>query len=176
MEVPCGLMAEFENAQSLLRATRTARKAGYTHMDAFSPFPVEGLAEALDFHESRLIWFVLGGGLIGGLAGFGMQYYASVIAYPMNVGGKPFNSWPAFIPVSLEVAILTAAVVTVFSMLALNGLPMPYHPVFNVASFEQASQDRFFLYIEATDALFDIESTRKFLEGLNPLEVSNVAP
>lgn len=171
-----GLMAEFEDADDLLDATHSAREAGYTEMDAYTPFPVDGLADALDFRRTGISRVVLAGGIAGAVVGFGMQYYISVIVYPLNVGGKPLNSWPAFIPVTFEMTILVAAVSAVLGMLALNGLPMPYHPVFNVPNFDQASRDRFFLCIEATDPQFDREKTRQFLESLDPLEVSEVEP
>ena len=171
-----GLMAEFESAETLLAATRRAYAAGYRAMDAYSPYPVEDLADALGFHGTRLGWVVLVGGILGGVAAFGLQYYASVILYPVNVGGRPLNSWPSFIPVTFEIVILAAALSAVLGMLWLNGLPEPYHPVFNVERFDQASRDRFFLCIQATDPQFDSGETRLFLEGLDPLEVANVEP
>jgi len=171
-----GLMAEFESAETLLAATRQAYAAGYRAMDAYSPYPVEELADALGFHGTRLGWVVLIGGILGGVAAFGLQYYASVIFYPVNVGGRPLNSWPSFIPVTFEIVILAAALSAVLGMLWLNGLPEPYHPVFNVERFDQASRDRFFLCIQATDPQFDPGETRLFLEGLDPLEVANVEP
>lgn len=171
-----GLMAEFESPQDLLGATKSAYQAGYRQMDAYSPFPVEGLAEALGMHHTRLSAIVLVGGLIGGLGGFFMQYYASVIDYPLNVGGKPLFSWPAFIPVTFELTILGAAVAAILGLFALSGLPMPYHPVFNVDRFEQASRNRFFLCIESVDPKFELEVTRAFLQALNPTDVSEVEP
>lgn len=171
-----GLMAEFEDPQDLLGATQSAYQAGYRRMDAYSPFPVEGLAEALGMHYTRLSMIVLMGGLIGGLGGFFMQYYASVIDYPLNVGGKPLFSWPAFIPVTFELTILGAAVAAILGLFALSGLPMPYHPVFNVDRFEQASRNRFFLCIESVDPKFELEVTRAFLQALNPTDVSEVEP
>jgi hypothetical protein len=171
-----GLMAEFESGEALLEATRQAYTAGYRSMDAYSPYPVDELSEALGFHGTRLGWVVLIGGIVAGAAAFGLQYYASVIYYPINVGGRPLNSWPAFIPVTFEMVILGAAISAVLGMLWLNGLPEPYHPVFNVERFDQASRDRYFLCIEATDPQFDLEETWQFLEGLKPLEVSHVEP
>jgi hypothetical protein len=169
-----GLMAEFSDPDNLIAAGRRAYDAGYRKMDAYSPFPLEELAEAIGFHRNRLPLVVLIGGLIGCVGGFLMQYYASTISYPLNVAGRPFNSWPAFIPVTFEMTILVAAFFAVLGMLGLNGLPTPYHPVFNVERFSHASQDRFFLCIEATDAKFDPEETRRFLESLEPYEVSVV--
>lgn len=170
-----GLLAEFENATALVEATRQAYEKGYRRMDAYSPFPVEGLAEALGFPKTRLPLLVLIGGILGGLGGYALQYYSSVISYPINVGGRPMHSWPAFIPVTFELTILIAALFAVLGMLALNGLPMPYHPVFNVPRFALATRDRFFLCIEATDPLFQVEETKGFLDSLQPREVTEVA-
>jgi len=170
-----GLLAEFDNPSSLVAAAASARHAGYRCMDAYSPFPIEELHEALGAHHTRLPLIVLIGGLIGCLGGYGLQYWASAIAYPLNVAGKPLHSWPAFIPVTFECTILGAALSAVLGMLALNGLPMPYHPVFNVPRFALASRNQFFLCIEAKDPKFDLEETRRFLETLNPREVTTVA-
>ena len=161
-----GLLAEFDNPDDLLRAADAAYAAGYRRMDAYTPFPVEGLSEAIGFHHTRLPWIVLAGGIIGGLSGYFLQYYTSVIDYPLNIGGRPLHSWPAFIPVTFETTILGAALSAVLGMLALNGLPMPYHPVFHVPQFELASRNRFFLCIEARDPKFDLDQTRAFLETL----------
>jgi hypothetical protein len=169
-----GVMAEFSDPSSLVAATSRAREAGYRRMDAYSPFPIEELHEALGEHDSRLPLVVLIGGLLGCIGGYGLQYWVSVMAYPINVGGKPFHSWPMFIPVTFECSILGAALSAVLGMLALNGLPMPYHPVFNVPRFALASRNRFFLVIQATDKKFDLQATRRFLETLNPLEVTTV--
>jgi ActD protein len=170
-----GLMAEFDDPNALVAAARRARHEGYRRMDAYSPFPIEELHEALGMHHTRLPLIVLIGGLIGCLGGYSLQYWVSAIAFPLNVGGKPYHSWPAFIPVTFECTILAAALSAVLGMLALNGLPMPYHPVFNVPRFALASRNRFFLCIEAKDPKFDLEATRRFLETLDPREVSTVA-
>jgi len=160
-----GLMAEFDSPEALLAAARAAFANGFRRMDAYSPFPVEGLAEAIGFHRTRVPLIVLIGGILGCLGGFYLQYWVSVIDYPINVGGRPLNSWPSFIPVTFELTILVAALSAFFGVLALNGLPMPYHPVFNVERFQLASRNRFFLCIEARDPKFDVDGTRKFLEG-----------
>ena len=169
-----GLMAEFDNPEALLKSARQAHADGYRRMDAYAPFPVDGLAEAIGFHRNRLPLIVLIGGIFGCIAGFTLQYWISVVDYPLNVGGRPFNSWPSFIPVTFETTILVAALSAVLGMLALNGLPMPYHPVFNVPRFEFASHDRFFLCIEAVDPKFDRNETKQFLEGLGPQGVYEV--
>ncbi|HZM70491.1 MAG TPA: DUF3341 domain-containing protein [Candidatus Cryosericum sp.] len=170
-----GLMAEFRTPQELVDAAARARAEGYRRMDAYSPFPMEALSEALDLPASKVPRLVLVGGTLGALAGFALQYWVSVIAYPLDVGGKPYNSWPAFIPVVFECTILCAGLFAVLGMLALNGLPMPYHPVFNAPRFALASRDRYFLCIEARDRKFDRQATRRFLEGLRPSEVAEVA-
>lgn len=157
-----------------MEATRRAYAAGYRHMDAYSPFPIEALAEALGVHRTRFPYVVLLGGLLGGLAGYALQYWTSVVDYPLNVGGRPLHSWPAFIPVTFECTILGAALTTVLGMLARNGLPMPYHPVFNVPNFSFAERDRFFLLIAASDPNFDPDRTRRFLQSLSPAEVVDV--
>jgi hypothetical protein len=167
-------MAEFTTPEELIAAVYSARAEGYVHMDAYTPFPVEGLAEALGFHRSRLPLVVLIGGIIGAISGYLLQYYAAVVAYPVNVGGKPLHSWPAFLPVTFETTILVAAFSAVLGMLALNGLPMPYHPVFHVPRFALATRDRFFLCIEARDPKFDRDGTRRFLERSQPRQVSEV--
>jgi hypothetical protein len=169
-----GLMAEFDSPTALVTAARQAREAGYRKMDAYSPFPIEELSEVLHHHD-RLPLLVLIGGIVGGTSGFLFQYWASAIDYPINVGGRPLLSWPSFIPVTFEMTILVAAFAAVLGMLGLNGLPMPYHPVFNVPRFEYASRNRFFLCIESSDPLFDEDVTGKFLESLEPREVCEVA-
>ncbi|HTY42211.1 MAG TPA: DUF3341 domain-containing protein [Thermoanaerobaculia bacterium] len=169
-----GLMAEFDEPGKLVEATRKAREAGFTKLDAYSPYPIEALTEALDIHDRKLPAVVLGGGILGGLAGFALCYWCSVIAYPLNVGGKPFNSVPAFIVPTFETTILCAAFAAVLGMLGLNGLPMPYHPVFNAPRFALASRDRFFLCIEKRDPRFDHDATWAFLSKLGPLVVMDV--
>ena len=169
-----GLMAEFSGEKELLQAATRAYEAGYRRMDAYSPLPIEGLAEALGFRRTRVPLIVLIGGIVGCLGGFYMQYWISAVDYPVNVGGRPLNSWPSFIPVTFELTILVAAFAALLGMLALNGLPMPYHPVFNVARFAQVTRDRFFLCIEAADPRFDRQSTAGFLEALQPVSVAVV--
>lgn len=171
-----GLMAEFAAPEMLLEASRRAFAEGYRRMDAYSPFPVDGLAEAIGFHKTRIPLIVLIGGLLGCLGGFYLQYWISVIDYPLNIGGRPLNSWPAFIPVTFELTILVAALSAVLGLLALNGLPMPYHPVFNVERFQFATRNRFFLCIEAIDPKFDRDATRRFLAGMNAQGVYEVEP
>jgi hypothetical protein len=169
-----GLLAEFTTPTDLVLAIRKARVYGYRVMDAYTPFPVEEAAHELHIHDRALPRLVLLGGILGGIGGFGLAYWTSVIDYPLNVGGRPLNSWPAFLPITFETTVLLAALATVLGMLALNGLPMPYHPVFNVPRFALASRDRFFLCIEATDPLFDREQTLRFLLRLEPRSVSEV--
>ena len=169
-----GVIAEFVDAQTLLDAANAAREHGYTSLDAYSPFPIHGLHEAIGFHTTRLPLIVLGGGILGGFSGFFMCWYANVVSFPLNIGGKPYNSWPAWIPITFECTVLIAAFAAVFGMLALNGLPMPYHPVFNVPRFNQASRDKFFLVIHARDPKFDHDKVTQFLESLGPREVSDV--
>jgi hypothetical protein len=169
-----GLLAEFASASDLVAAANQVRAAGYVRTDAFSPYPIEELAHALGIRHTRLPFVILLGGLLGGLGGYFMQYYTAVWEYPFNVGGRPYHSWPAFIPVTFECTILLAGLFAIFGVLAFNGLPMPYHPVFNVPRFALASRDRFFLLIEAKDPKYDPEGTRKFLLGLTPTEVTEV--
>ena len=169
-----GLLAEFETPTELVAAAKRAYEEGYRRMDAYSPFPIEELAEAIGMHSDRVPLVVLVGGLLGGLGGYFMQYWISVISYPVNVGGRPFHSWPAFIPVTFEMTILFAGLAGAFGMLALNGLPMPFHPLFNSSRFAFATRDRFFLCIEAADPKFDLIGVRTFLESLNPHSISEV--
>jgi len=170
-----GLMAEFEDPRDLVLAARRAYQEGYRKLDAYSPFPIEGLAEELGHRHSWLPLVALIGGIAGAVGGFGMQYYLSVIEYPLNIGGRPLNSWPSFIPITFETTVLLAALSAVLGMILMNGLPKPYHPVFNVPRFELASRDHFFLCIEAADPKFDRHETGRFLRSLNPREVSDVA-
>ena len=174
-ELPYGLMAEFDDPQALVSAARRAYEKGYRRLDGYSPFPIEELGEALGIHGTAVPLLVLGGGIAGALTGYGLQYWVAAIAYPLNVGGRPFNSWPSFIPVTFELTVLFAALTAVFGMLVLNRLPMVYHPVFNVPRFALATRDRFFLCVEAADPKFDPHATREFLESLAPREVSEVA-
>jgi hypothetical protein len=170
-----GLMAEFHEPSRIVAAARRAHAEGYRKMDAYTPFPMEELSEALGQHSrGPLPLLVLLGGLFGAAAGFGLQYWASTIAYPLNVGGRPLNSWPSFIPVTFETTVLFASLTAVLAMLALNGLPRPHHPVFNAPNFALASQERFFLCIESDDPRFDEQETRRFLESLRPTEVAEV--
>jgi hypothetical protein len=167
-------MAEFSDPASVVAAARRTREAGYTRVDAYSPYPMEALTEALDMHHSKLPLLVLIGGIAGLVGGWGLEYWVSVIEYPLNIGGRPFHSWPSFIPPAYETTILCAALTAVFGMLALNGLPQPYHPVFNVPSFALASRDRFFLLIESTDPKYDREATWSFLVDQGAQVVSEV--
>jgi hypothetical protein len=172
-----GLMAEFADVNALVDAARQTRAEGYEKIDAYTPFPVHDLFEVLSLNDRRVPLFVLLAGILGCLAGFGLCYWVSVIAYPMNIGGRPFNSWPSFIPVTFEVTILLASITAVLTLVLLNGLPLPYHPVFNVRSFAQrASQDGLFLAIEAEDPKFDLERTRSFLQRLGAKEVNEIEP
>lgn len=168
-----GLLAEYADQHELLAAVRRARAEGYTAMEAYAPMPVEEVAHAIG-HKNRLPLIVLVGGALGAVAGFALQYWASVHAYPINVGGRPLNSWPAFIVVTFELAILFAALAAVLGMLALNGLPRPHHPVFSVPRFEFASRSRFFLMILARDPLFEPDRTRELLAATSDLGVEEV--
>lgn len=169
-----GVIAEFDTPTAVVTAARRAHEEGYRRMDAFTPYPIEELTEALGIRHTKLPLLVLIGGIVGALGGYGLQYWASVIYYPLNVGGRPFHSWPQFIPVTFETTILVAALTAVFGMLALNGLPQPYHPVFSTPGFDLASRNHFFLCIEAQDPKFDLEETRAFLLSLDPREVTDV--
>lgn len=169
-----GVMAEFDTPTAVVAAARRAYEEGYRRMDAYTPYPIEELTEAIGFRHTKLPLLVLIGGIVGALSGYGLQYWASVLYYPLNVGGRPLHSWPAFIPVTFEMTILVAALTAVFGMLALNGLPQPYHPVFNTKGFDLASRNHFFLCIEARDPKFNLEETRAFLNSLDPREVTDV--
>ena len=169
-----GIMAEFHSPDEVVEAAQRVRAAGYTKVDAYSPYPIEALTEALDLHKSHLPKIVLAGGIFGFLAGWGLEYWAAVIEYPMNIGGRPHFSWPAFIVPAYETTILFAAFGAVFGMLALNGLPQPYHPVFNVPGFALASRDRFFICIESRDPKFDPEGAKQFFASIGARAVSEV--
>ena len=169
-----GIMAEFDSASDLVAAARKTHEAGYRKIDAYSPFPVEELAEAIGFHNNRVPLVTLIGAIIGGLSGYLMQYWIAAVDYPINVGGRPFHSWPSFIVVTFEMTILFGGIFAVLGMLALNGLPMPYHPVFNVPRFAMATKDRFFLIVFSTDPKYSPTGTRQFLESLGPRSISEV--
>ncbi len=170
-----GVMGEFATPEELIRAVEKVREAGYRRLDAYAPFPVEGLSEALGLKRNLVPAITLLGGLGGGLTGFFFQVWANVSSYPMNIGGRPLNSWPAFIPVTFELTILGAAISAVFGMLALNKLPQPHHPVFNVHRFTHASSDRFFVCIESRDPKFNVADTARFLQSLHAHHVSEVS-
>lgn len=169
-----GLLAEFDDVNDAIVAARNTYAAGYRKIDAYSPFPVEELSEAIGFEKNGVALVCLVGGLLGCTGAFILQWWINNISYPINVGGRPLNSWPSFIIVTFEMTILFSGLSAVFGMLALNGLPMPYHPVFNVPRFELASKDRFFLIIFSSDKNYDPTRTRQFLEGLNPISVTEV--
>lgn len=171
-----GLMAEFDEPETLLAAAERAHDAGYRDMDAYSPLPIEGLAEAIGFRRTLIEKIVFVAGCLGATGGFTLCWWMTVVAYPHIVAGRPLNSWPAYVPITFESMVLVSCLTAVIGMLMLNGLPQPYHPLFNVKEFERASRDRFFLCIEATDPKFQFEDTRAFLESLQPLEVMEVEP
>jgi hypothetical protein len=176
MSRPYGLLAEFRAAADVVRAARAVHQAGYRKVDAYTPYPMEELLDALDLHRTRVPLLVLAGGILGLLAGLGLQYATAVVDYPMNIGGRPTAAWPAFVVPTFETTVLFAALAAVFGTLALCGFPQPYHPVFNVPGFALASRDRFFLCIEAEDPKFDLDATRALLSGLGAAEVSEVEP
>ena len=173
MSTSYGLLAEFSSPEELMHAAEEAYAAGFRKMDAYAPFPVEGLAEALG-KQNRLPLLVLIGGIVGGIGAYFMQWYTNAISYPLNIGGRPIHSWPAFIPITFELTVLCAGLTAFFGSLALNGLPRPYHPLFYIPEFDRASQDRFFLCIEASDPKFQTKETRAFLAGLGPLSIKEV--
>ena len=168
------LMAEFDTAEQLLRATRRAAADGYRRLEAYSPFPVEGLSDALGFHSQAIPLIGLCGGIAGAATGFAMQFVIHVAWLPINVGGRPLDSWPSFVPVTFEMAVLFAALSMLAGLLIMNRLPQPYHPVFNVAAFARASRDRFFLSVEVDDPRFDLERTRALLVACGAREVADV--
>jgi len=169
-----GLMARFDSPERLVAATRQARAVGYRRIGAYTPFPVEELSEVLEFRPRGVPLAVLIGGIVGGVSGYALEYWTMGIAYPINVGGRPYNSWPMFIPVTFEMTVLFAGITALVVMLVFNGLPMPHHPVFAAPSFERVTRDGFFLCIEATDPRYDEQRTRAFLESLRPREVVGV--
>ena len=171
-----GLLAEFDGPDELLKAAKDAYAEGYRNMDAYSPMPIHDLSESMGYDKHRIPTIVLICAILGACSGFGLQYWVSVIEYPLNVGGRPLLSWPSFIPVTFELGVLFSAFGALIGMLILNGLPRPYHPVFNVPNFERASGDGFFLCIEAEDPKFDISETRAFLESLKAKKVDDVEP
>lgn len=169
-----GLLAEFDSAIAIVEAARQTREAGYVKVDAYTPFPIHELDDALRLPRTKLPWLVFAGGIIGMLGGFALQYWASAMEYPMNVGGRPYASWPAFVVPAYEMTILFASITAVVGMIWLNGLPRPYHPIFNAPNFSNASADRFFLAIEAVDPRFELDATRRFLQELKPIGVTDV--
>ena len=170
-----GLMAEFVDHEQVLHAARRANELGYRRMDAYTPLPVEDLPEALGCQRTAVPLIVLLGGLAGACGGYFMEWYSMAVDYPLNIGGRPLHSWPAYIPITFELMVLCASISAVLGMLVLNHLPQPHHPVFNVPGFERASTDRFFLCIESCDPKFDLKETRQFLESLKPESVKEVA-
>ena len=174
MSILNGLMAEFGSATDLLDAAKRTHGSGYNDIEAYSPFPVHGLSEAIGFHKDRVSLICLIGGLVGACTGYGLQYWVSAIAYPVNIAGRPINSWPAFIIVTFELTVLFGGLSAVAGMLVLNDLPRLHHPVFNVPQFERASQDRFFLCVFAADPKFSVSETRRFLESLQPISIAEV--
>jgi hypothetical protein len=171
-----GLLAEFDDPKGLVEAAKRTYAAGYRKIDTFSPYPIEEAWEAIGHHDRRLSFIVLAGGLMGLLTGVGLQEWVNFLAYPVNIAGKPLNSWPQFVPVTFELTILFASLAAVIGMIVLNGLPQPYHPAFNVDRFERATRDKFFLIVESEDPKFDRQATAAFLKGLNASEVSEVEP
>jgi hypothetical protein len=169
-----GLAAEYQTPEAILEAARRVRASGYTHAEAYTPFPVTGLSDQLGYRRTFVPLVMLCGAILGAGGGFFMMWFANVIHLPWNIGGRPMNSWPAFIPITFECAILIASLSGVIGMLAMNRLPQPYHPMFRAPNFERASRDRFFLCIETTDPLFDLARARRLLESTEPLAVMEV--
>ena len=170
-----GLMAEFETPGQLVAAARRTREAGFKNFDAFTPYPIHELDDAMDLHDNRVSLFTLIGGLLGGIGGFSLASWVSAVAWPLNIGGRPLISVPMFIPVTFECTILIGGLTAAISMILMNGLPSPYHPVFNVERFAAASRSKFFLCIEAEDPKFDRHATEGFLASLHPEEIAEVA-
>lgn len=170
-----GIAAEYETPEALMAAANKARLTGYVKMDAFTPFPVEGMSQAVGIRDKWILIMMVIGGFVGCFFGFALEYWSVVASYPLNIGGKPIWSWPMMVPPAYELTILTSALTGVFGMIIINGLPMPYHPMFNVPGFERASQDRFFLCIEEADKLFDMQETTRLLEETGALRVAQVA-
>jgi hypothetical protein len=169
-----GILAEFAEPEALIAAIRKVRGQGYSKLEAYTPFPVEGLTDELGHKRTKIQWIILCGGLVGGLGGFGLQCWINLVAYPINYGGRPQFSWPAFMPVTFELTVLAAAFSAVVGMIVLNGLPQPYHPVFNVKEFDAASKDKFFLCVESGDAKFDVESVKSALKAAGATAVFEV--
>jgi hypothetical protein len=170
-----GVMAEFNTAAELIAAGRRAYAEGYRRMDAYSPFPLHEIDEAIGIPKTKLPWMVFTGGVLGGCSGYGLAYFCQAISYPVNIGGKAMNSWTAFIPITFELTILGASLTAVIAMMALNGLPRPYHPVFNNERFVKAgTRDKFFLCIESDDPKFRLDDVRNFLKSLNPADICEV--
>jgi hypothetical protein len=167
-------MAEFDNPTDLMKAARATYGAGYRNIDAYTPYPIEELAEVIGVHKTGVPLVVLMGGIVGGLSGYLLQYWINNYSYPLNIGGRPLTSWPAFVIVTFEMTILFGGLAAVIGMLGLNGLPAPYHPVFNNPRFTAATRDRFFLCIEAADPNFEPGRTRQFLEDMNAVDISEV--
>ena len=170
-----GVVAEFVTPDGLVNACKKARAAGYRRMDAYTPYPLEEAADAIGFKKTQVPLLTLCGGILGGLSGYGLQYWTNLSAYPMNIGGRPLHSWPSFIIITFEMTILFAGITAVVGMLTLNGLPQPYHPIFNHPRFTAASRDRFFLCIEAADEKFNLEETTRFLQATDAIDVAEVA-
>ena len=168
-----GLMAEFDHADDLIDAAKAAKAGGYDAVEGYSPMPIHGLSEILG-QKNQVAMFTLAGAACGTLLGFGLEFWVNMIEYPMNIAGKPDFSWPAFVVPAYETTILFGALTAALGMLVMNGLPSPYHPVFNVPAFENASRNRFFLVIESKDPRFDLEKTKSFLQGLHPLSLAEV--
>lgn len=169
-----GITAEFHDADELVAAAKRVREAGYQSFDCYSPFPIHGLDDAMGFKDTKVQWSILGAGIVGALVGTGLTWWTSTIAYPLNIGGRPKFSWPSFFPIVYECTILIAGLTALIACLFFNGLPKPYHPIFNAKNFERASQDRFFLCIEQVDPSFDLKETKKFMESLGSKNIDVV--